>query len=251
MVNFKLIQNVTKEEQKKIIKEKQKNRWLSKSQVNCWKQCPKKWWFQYIVKCKQKPSDAMMRGIKIHKDLEKFYDMIEIKDGKIIDTSKVPKELHQFIKFEERRIKSCVNIDGSFNLEFFKPVMQEVFVKNETLKLRGYIDAVYKSSKDGKLIIIDWKTGKYRPEQFNSYRFELAMYKELYEKVYGDEVGYWGIYFVDADKLFFEPVKSISIKAMYKSIKKTREGIESGEYPCKPGILCRWCDFHKQCGGWS
>ena len=42
-------------------------------------------------------------------------------------------------------------------------------------------------------------------------------------------------------KLFFEKVKPVSIKAMYKNVEKAREGMESGEYPCKPGILCKWC----------
>lgn len=224
-------------------------RWLSKSQINCWKQCPKKWYYQYIDRLPQKPSAAMQRGIRIHNDIEKFYNNIDIIDEVVIPRTDNP-DLKEFVKFENKRFKSCINKDGDIDLKYFYPVEQEAKVSDEKLHLRGFIDAVYINPEDDKLIIIDWKTGKYRPEAYSSYRFELAMYKELYEKKTGKEVGYWGIYFVDAGKLFFEKVKPVSIKAMYKNVEKAREGMEGDDFPCKPGILCKWCNYNDKCQEW-
>jgi len=212
------------------------DRWLSKSQMNTYLQCPMKWKYQYIDKRKSKGSPAMFRGIKIHKQIEDYYNT---KDA---DTSLIP----NFLKFEKRRLKNCPKDDTYLN-----PIAQELAVKNEDLKLRGFIDAVYLNPKDDGVIIIDWKSGKYRPDHFSDYRFELAVYAELYRLQTGVTPKYWGIYFVDADKLFFEPVKAVSIKAMYNKVKKVREGIESKDYHCKPGILCNWCDFKGECPEWK
>ena len=200
--------------------------------MNTYLTCPQKWKFQYIDKRKSKPSPAMWRGIKIHKQIENFYNNDKA------DTSLIP----NFLKFEERRLEKCPK-----DKKYLKPIAQELAVKDEDLRIRGFIDAVYLNPKDDGVIIIDWKSGKYRPNNFSDYRFELAVYAELYRLQTGITPKYWGIYFVDADKLFFEEVKSISVKAMYNKVKKVRDGIESQDYQCKPGILCRWCDFNGEC----
>jgi putative RecB family exonuclease len=225
---------------------------LSKSQINVFKQCPKKWYYNYIKKIKSKPSEAMFRGIRIHKEIEDFYNNITIDiPNKKIKMLNKNTDLKEFLKFENKRLQSCFDKDGNLISKYFYPFHQEAKVNNKELALRGFIDAVYINPEDGKLIIIDWKTGKFRPDSYSSYRFELAMYKELYEKQYGGEVGYWGIFFVDAGKLFFEKVKPISIKAMYKSIERARIGMESGEYPCKPSVLCQYCDYRNICEEWK
>ncbi|MHA1868719.1 MAG: PD-(D/E)XK nuclease family protein [Candidatus Heimdallarchaeaceae archaeon] len=228
-----------------------RNRWLSKSQVQTFLQCPYKWYLIYILKKEMKPSPAMERGRKIHEEIENFYENIQFtyvneKPPQInpkVDMSNI----QNFLDFEKKRIKSCVDKNGKFDLKYFKPLYQELKIKNKELMLRGIIDAVYINPKDDKLIVIDWKTGKYRPENISQYRFELALYKELLEKEKKVEVGYWGIYFVDADKLFFEKVKERSITNMYKVVEKVRKGIERGDYPCKIGFMCKWCEFKKYC----
>ncbi len=225
-------------------------RWLSKSQIGTFLQCPMKWKFQYIDKRKSKPSPAMARGIKVHSNIEKFYKNVKVKDGKIHPTKELG-ELGQFQKFEQKRIQSCVDENGKFDLKYFEPIYQELFLQDEKMMLRGYVDAVYINPKDKGIIVIDWKTGKYRPYDLSKYRFELAVYTELLKKTKNISAKYWGIYFVDADKLFFEEVKSTSIKAMYKTVEKVRKEINAGDYKCKPGVLCKWCDFNSECGAWK
>jgi len=234
-MEFKKINEITKEEVDSKVLEANKNRILSKSQMNTYIQCPMKWKFQYIDKLKSKGSPAMWRGIQIHKQIENYYNVENS------DISLIP----NFLKFEERRLKNCPNEN-----KYLKPIAQELSVKNDDLKIRGFIDAVYINPKDDGVIIIDWKSGKYRPENFSGYRFELAVYSELYRLQTGITPKYWGIYFVDHDKLFFEEVKEISIKAMYKKVKKVRDGIESKNYQCKPSMLCKWCDFNDKCPEW-
>lgn len=232
-------------------------RWLSKSQINTFRQCPNKWKLIYIDKLEGVPSRQMIRGKKIHKEIEEFYKNIELQGiGKGIPKI-VPKKnmsnIRKFVEFEQKRIKECVNRRKEFELRYFKPIAQELKIESEELKLRGIIDAIYMNPKDGGIIIIDWKSGKYRPYNISEYRFELAIYKELLEKSgkVGGKIKYWGIFFVDAGKLFFERINDKFIKNMYKKVEKVRADIEKKEYPCKMGVLCRWCEFQDVCEAWK
>ena len=254
---FRDIYKITKEELQEIMVKTNNKRWLSKSQIGIFCQCPQRWKLQYLDRLPQTPNKYQERGTNIHKEIEGFYKNIKLvkKKGGVPDIiiKKDMKDIEKFVEFEKKRIKDCKNKEGKFDLKYFKPIAQELAVKDKDLMLRGFIDAVYINPKDDGLIIIDWKSGKYRPYNLSEYRFELAVYKELLEKSgkVDGKVLYWGIYFVDADKLFFEKVKDVTIKAMYKKIEKVRKDMDSGKYPCKPGVLCKWCDYHNICEAWK
>lgn len=224
-------------------------RMLSKSQVNTFLQCPFKWKKQYIDKVKSKPSYAMLRGIKIHSSIENFYKHVEIKDNIITVKDKTIKVPKKFLEFEQRRLESCKK-DGKIIDKYFKPLFQELRVSSKDLGLRGFIDAVYINPKDDELILVDYKSGKFRPDKYDDYRFELAIYKMLIES--GDyidkKVKYWCIFFVDQDKIFFEECREEDVVKAKKMVEESRVGMESGEYPAKLNEYCNWCDYKGECG---
>jgi CRISPR/Cas system-associated exonuclease Cas4 (RecB family) len=232
-------------------------RWLSKSQVKIFQQCPMKWKYLYIDAIPGISSPAQNRGIDIHSKVERFYnniDIVQTKEKTEIKLKNPDKDLDKFVEFENKRIQDCKDETGEINMSYFKPLFQELKVSNDELKLRGIIDAVYLNPKDNKLIIIDWKTGTPSGDM-DDYRLELAIYKILYDcdthinKVKGLDVGYWGIYFLDKGKLFFEPVSDKWVKKALNIINKVRLDIEKGEYKMKPSFWCRYCQFREKCGG--
>ena len=139
--------------------------------------------------------------------------------------------------------------EKKFNKKYFYPIFQELKMQNDEIGLKGICDAVYINPKDNKLIVIDWKTGKYHPDKFDDYRFELAVYAELLKhsgKV-DEEPGYWGIYFTDADKLFFEKIDKKYIKKMYEAVEKARQGMKNKEYMPMKNKWCWFCQFKWSC----
>ena len=210
---------------------------ISKSQANLFLQCPQKWKKCYIDKIRSAPSIHQIRGIKIHAKIENFYKKM----------SPDP-DLKNFVNFEIRRIKDMAKI-GKNQKKYILPLFQELKMQSEEIGLKGICDAVYINPEDDKLIVIDWKTGKYYPNKFDDYRFELAVYAELLKhsgKV--DEApGYWGIYFTDQDKLFFEKIDQKYIDDMYKTMAEVKKGIESGNYPPKKNKWCWFCQFKNDC----
>ena len=205
-----------------------KDRILSKSQINLFRYCPMKWKIQYLDGKPFKPTKAMQRGIDIHSKIEKFYNDVNIKNNVIQNDDK---DLTEFVKFENKRLEDS-------NIRYFKPLHQELKIQDNKTKLRGFIDAVFRNSKDDGIIIIDWKTGLYRPWKVDDYRFELAIYKILYESLNKEKVKYWGIFFTDAGKLFFEEASDKVVDDTMKINEQVRKDMASGIYPCK----CGYCE---------
>ncbi len=231
---------------------KHKKGWLSKSQIQLFLQCPLKWKFIYVDELTQVVSEQRARGTAIHQQIENFYNDIELINSKDkitpIIIAKKDKILNStFYNFEKERIKSCLDKEGNFNIKYFNPLHQELKINNEKIRVRGIIDAVYVNSGDDKLIVIDWKTGKYRKDDLDKYRFELALYKYLYEQEYKQEVGYWGIYFIDANKLFFEKVEQKYVDKALATVFVVRNEIEREECLPTPNQYCYNCEFKDRC----
>ena len=228
-------------------------RTLSKSQVKLFQECPYKWKKHYIDFVVSKSSPQQERGSQIHKEIEDFYKNIdvEIKDNKpVIKPKKDLSQIQNFVDFENKRITKCMK-DGKLDESLFKPMYQELKLENPKIGLKGIVDAVF-LNEDGKLIVIDWKSGKYNPYGFWRYRFELALYKELFEKSVECKykVGYWGIYFIDADKLVVEEVSQEEINKMWAEVNRVRDKImysmKNNKYDRKRSN-CKYCQFKEEC----
>lgn len=204
--------------------------------MNLFLDCPYKWKRVYIDGIKSEPSPAQEKGIRIHEKIEKFYKNM-----------KPDPEIKKFIASELKRVKRLKDI-GKAELKYFKPIFQELYMEDKELGLKGFVDAVYINPTDDELIVIDYKSGRYYPNKLDDYRFELAVYSELL-KVSGkcDAPKYWGIYFVEQDKMFFEKIDDEYIRRMYATVERVREGIKSGKFPATRNCWCRWCQFKEEC----
>jgi len=211
---------------------------LNKSQVNTFLDCPYKWKKIYVDGIRSKPSLAQQRGIRIHSKIEKFYKNM-LPD----------EELAKFINFELRRLRDMVK-EKKFDKKYFFPIFQELKLSNEKIGLKGTMDAVYINPKDDGLICIDYKSGRYYPNKFDDYRFELAVYAELlnHSGKINEKVKYWGILFVDQDKLFFEKIEQKYIDKMYEIVDDCRLKMEHGEQNPKKNTWCWNCQFKRECG---
>jgi len=227
---------------------KNEKRWLSKSQINSFIRCPYGWKLQYIDKIESIQNVFMTRGKNIHSHIEEFYKKVKIENDKIVQPQTLPKSLNKFVQFEKKRLDSCKNKEGKIDIKYFKPLFQELYLQDEKLMLRGYLDSVYINPTDDKLIIIDYKTG-HTSTDIDSYRLELSIYKRLLEnsgKV-KEEIKYWGILFIDSGILLFEEVNEKFVEDTFKLIEDIRIRMDSGEYLKNCGGWCKWCGLKGVC----
>jgi len=198
----------------------------SPSSINTFKQCPRKYFYQYIVKHKTRENIHCIRGNVVHEALERFFDI----DIKSIDQNKYKQEMSFFLKnlFQacwssannrlkklglldeqldfyreesmqmlanwithffkdiDKELKNNVSLSVAF--QKIKPIALEKQYKDSDLGVRGYIDAI---TQEGEHItLMDYKTSKadeFKPE----YLLQLGIYAVLYEKEHGTYVRFW------------------------------------------------------------
>ena len=190
----------------------------SPSSINLYKQCPRRYFYQYILKLPTKPSIHLIRGNVVHSVLEKFFE-IDIKsfgedyrfglrsfmtaclvklwnekkdsivklgltgqqlEFYLIESQKMLNDfVEYFSKKLDKKVKETGDIEKSFKA--LSPVVEEEIVNLE-LGVKGFIDAIHE--EEGEIKIVDYKTSK-KDELTDAYRLQLAIYALLYKLKYG------------------------------------------------------------------
>lgn len=256
----------------------------SPSSIKTFKQCPRKYYYSYILKLETKPNIHTVRGNIAHSVLEHFFD---------IDTSVISMENHeahlklivqklllkewqnykpeldkleltqdQQIHYFEDTLVMLFNWTelfssklsrktGTFQERFKKLTpMRELLFISENYSTKGYIDAI-EHEEDGSVRIMDYKTSS--SQNINEHLLQLAIYSLLYFDKHGTMPKQVGIYFlkgreslVDVDEKLLEMAK--------KEIAHIHENTQTEDvnhYPKKPSPLCKFstgqCDFYDVC----
>jgi putative RecB family exonuclease len=258
----------------------------SPSSINTYKQCPRKYYYQYILKLPTKPSIHLIRGSIVHTVLEDFFKKIPLADVEnyqntiktilqnnlVIEWKKNETKLKElklteeqlFFYFDET-INMILNFAEIFNqklndkikkgLNFsqaFKelcPISEEKFV-SEKYQVMGYIDAIEK--RDDGFYIMDYKTSKGN-EINETYKLQLSIYTLLFYEKYNTLPKKVGIFFLKNNEKFIDASLDLVKNAEFEieQIHLSTEADKKEDYPMKPSGLCKWstgqCDFYEKC----
>jgi RecB family exonuclease len=203
----------------------------SPSSINTFKQCKRKYYYQYVEKLPTGSSIHLVRGNIAHSVLEDFYDidLSEIngdnyankfkvvvqklllhhwnKEKARLDELKLSKDQEKFY-FEETMLM-IINWTNQFIEEITKESkdknisLQEAFValtpireqeyRSDNYSVRGFIDAI--QHVEDQVHIIDYKTNA-RFDIKDSIKLQLAIYSLLYFEKHGKNPSRLGIYFL-------------------------------------------------------
>jgi ATP-dependent helicase/DNAse subunit B len=251
----------------------------SPSSINLYKQCPRRYFYQYILKYPTKENIHTVRGNVVHEALEKFFD-IDVASAKI-GKENYTKEFSMYMKrlfdacwsnasprFQRlglqseslehyqsdsmqmlanwlnhffADIKTELDKDILFDVAFqkLKPVALEKSYVDNDLMVRGFIDVVHQEGED--IILIDYKTSK-SSELKDEYMLQLGIYAMLYEKEHGKYPKKVGLWFLK-DRLITINVTPKLIKDALFEVEQIHIATDSasiGEYPKKESGLCKF-----------
>jgi len=259
----------------------------SPSSINTYKQCPRKYFYQYVLKYPTKQNIHCVRGNIVHEALEKFFAL----DTKILsdeckkDTSNYLKNIFdacwigsakrlQKVGLQQEKLdfyyQESVGMLANWLNQFFadvdkemakgldfkqafdklKPIQIEQQYKDAELMVRGYIDAIHKD--DGIVTLMDYKTSKssdLKPE----YLLQMGIYAVLYEKEHGDYPHKVGLWFLKDTSKIVDVTPDLVKNAEFEieQIHASTESDRIGDYQRKKSGLCKWrtgqCDFHDVC----
>ncbi len=250
----------------------------SPSSINTFKQCPRKYYYQYIGKLPTTPSIHTVRGNIAHSTLENFYN-IDVSVFLPADYKQKFKEsvqrlfLHYWNHYKpqlkdlklnadqerfyfEETMLMLLNWTNHFLLDLEQVIqerkvsLQEAFMlltpireqefKSEKLSVRGFIDAIHHIGEE--VHIVDYKTNS-TSEIKDSILLQLGIYCLLYEEMYGKQPDKVGIFFL-RNKLKLFNVEPSLLEVARKEIEFIHSQTAKGEnmefYPKQMGPLCKW-----------
>lgn len=205
--------------------------WMGKSLVNMYERCSWSFKLSEIDKKERKPMPVFERGIELHQLLEDWYDTKDI-------------ENHPLYKKYEKQAE----LFKQSTLSQYVPAFRELFCTDPKISLKGTIDRVDIDHQTGKVVVVDYKSGKIN--SMSKYRFELAVYAWLLLRHEGIEATHWGVYFIDHGKYIEEEINSIDVINALAKIKATREKVLEGKFYKDPKYPCKYCEhFETNCEG--
>lgn len=210
--------------------------------------CPLKFALKHIDRIKEPGNEAMTRGAEIHTTAEYYI--------KGLIPAKIPEALEKhaviFRALRKRYAKQPDTIMAEDMWSFDKDWNESAWDDWNNCVLRIKLDCAYEEKK-GQLIIVDWKTGKYRSEQNEAYLEQLELYalaalirnpeiKEVLPRlVYLD----LGITYPAVNKpLIFTQADVPRLKALWA--KRTVPMMNDKIFAPRPNQFCRWCWFRKE-----
>jgi len=255
----------------------------SPSSIGCYKQCPRKYYYQYIKQLATKPNVHQVRGNIAHKVLEEFFDqdvsklsldsfelgLMEIIQDLLVKewattTPQLKKigltptqaqfyfedTLLMLLNWLNHFVRKVYQVEGSFAERFAKltPIREEL-IMNDALQAKGIIDAI--ETYDGQVRIMDYKTSNHSNEE--EYRLQLSIYTLLYHEKHGRLPDKVGIYFLKDRPKFLDVDNSLLALARkeIELIHKVTQSSQLQDYPRSPSKLCKWstgqCDFFDAC----
>lgn len=215
------------------------------SRYSDYKQCPLKAKLKHLDKIQEPANDAMARGAAIHTLAESYIKGL---------LKKLPPELKKFEKdFKQFRAQYKKKISGMTvedNWAFTKDWDETQWNNWTQCWVRIKLDCAHHESDD-TLIITDWKTGKFRPEQNEEYVEQLELYALagmlLYEHiktikprlVYLDT----GDVYPTDNSLTFTRADIPRLKKLWE--KRTKAMVNDKIFAPRPNNKCHWCFYRK------
>ena len=224
---------------------------LSKSKINTFIECPRKFKYRYIDEITEEANKYMLLGTEVHEIAEEI--AIELMEGNEID------DVFLNLEYDEK-LEDHIRGLEKFFYEIFSV---EEYIVDDKSNMNGIVDVVIKNSKD-ELIIFDYKTGK--PRNIDKYKLELCVYKILLESKYLDlNVVSAGIYFTSSAAYRIANFGSHSgdyFKSQSKEdindgdfdyvetiVDNLYETIDRNYFKKEKGFLCRYCFYKDMCDG--
>lgn len=221
---------------------------LSKSKILDYVRCPRMFYFKHCTtfgKKRQAASPQMERGSILHEIYEAW------------NTNRVKfDQYYQFVKNDKEYTK---NIWGFFRLlethRLDKAEYSELWIDDKELNIAGFVDAIYHRGDD--VIVVDYKSGKFKDADMGDYLMELYIYEMLvnrYFHVEGDDEDYnhnrvthIGMFFTNfPDKSFIVPVTKKDRNRCMKRANKYIDAIRNDDFN-EAKKKCKWCQFQGIC----
>ncbi len=242
---------------------------FSHSALNSFKDCPRKYEYNYLLKIPQPPSGAASFGSSLHNTLNEFYKLVsQSKQATLFEDYKEDLSLERLLTiyedkwipvgFDSRDHHDTLKKRGKEILEkfygHFKDEVTRIEYLEKGFKLKmgkytvtGRIDRA-DSLSDGTLEVIDYKSGKTKSQKDVDKDQQLMIYALAAKECFGQSASKLTLYFLDDDlKVSTEPDDD-KLDKMREGIVETADKINDSSFTPTPSkFVCKWCPYNGIC----
>jgi putative RecB family exonuclease len=232
---------------------------LSHSSITLYNECPQKYKFRYVDEIPEKPRHFFSFGRSVHSALEFFYGaktpvpptldelLKSYKETWVVEGYRNQSEEIEYFEEGKRILKA---FHEKHSKDYHKPegVEYDIAFEIEGVPVRGIIDRVDRLP-DGRLAVVDYKTGKKLKVGRLEADAQLTMYQILCESALKAEVGELVFYHLPTLKEHRTTRRGSQLVDELKTrIVSTAEAITRERFDPKPDeMVCRWCDYKTIC----
>ena len=232
---------------------------LSHSSISLYNECPQKYKFRYVDLVPEKPRHFFSFGRSVHSALEFFYGVktpvpptIEelLKNYREVWVQEGYRDQSQEVEYFEEGTRILKAFHAKHTKDFHVPLFVEYGFdfQIEGVPVKGFVDRVDKLP-DGRLAVVDYKTGKKLATGRLEVDAQLTMYQYACESLLGAEVGELIFYHLPTLKEHRASRRGTQLVDELKArVVTTAESITKEKFDPKPDeMVCRWCDYKPIC----
>ncbi len=242
---------------------------LSPSRAANFKQCPRLFRYRSIERLPEPVTVHQARGTAAHLALERLFDLpaprrtahrlYDLFREAWTEMRRQPDYSDLFESREEERdwgVESLGVVANYLALEdpaSAEPLQRELEMAEDMggVGVRGILDRL-DERPDGKLVIIDYKTGAAPPERYALPAFfALKIYALLVRSRFGQTPAELRLMYLGSSTVYSISVDDRTLDGMERQItalaKAVRRAVENDYFPPRPSMLCGWCSFQDIC----
>ena len=209
----------------------------SYSSIKMYENCPKRYLYQRINKeVVDTGSNATIYGQRIHKDLE----------NRLLHGQALPQETskHEQVCQTLQQLTQHATLLAEQQLCLNENLTPTGWYDNDAW-LRSILDVLI--IKGDKAIVIDWKTGKRRPDFMQLQLFALQVFKH-YSSICEVKTSFVWLKdeAIDTETYTLNDT-SIMWKDILSRIERINQSCKTNNFPARPSGLCRWCPAQNIC----
>jgi hypothetical protein len=139
----------------------------SPSKLSCWEQCPRQFKYKYVEKIPEGPSGpAAERGTMLHGQAEGFIN------GTLPLNSQLKQVKPLLVQLKKAHVKKRVMLELNLGFDHKWKRTKDWFTKDTWVRVK--MDVAWLVDEESTRVI-DWKTGKFKPED-PAYNDQLSIY---------------------------------------------------------------------------
>lgn len=234
---------------------------LSYAKVSTYLSCPLKYKFQYVDRVPMRSSPHLSFGSSLHKVLEEFHKNCEVQTASekellwflekfwISDGYASPQEEEEYRNKAKEILRRYLNDNrhAVAQPKYFEKLVED---KIGPFPFQGRFDRVDKRT-DGKLDVIDYKSGKTLDARQLKRELQAKIYTLLSRRIWGKKFGQIFFYYLETGKKVPVEFTSEELGQTVETIKEVGRSIYRKVFPAQPSALCSWCDYQSICPAWE